>query len=273
MGKHYTRPGVHGAAQLFSIAKCNEDVETTRRLWITMEGRYIEMLEEKGGNKLLSLDRDCEKLSRKFAQDLENKCASSISIENLLGVVAWKFGKGKPRHALMKHLNANVDDYVQDCSKRAFTRLRVENDDNPSDTKVRDSLNYLCELKGVGPATASAILSLYRPDLYAFMDDEVIECLHEGKRNYTLKTYLDINTKCVELADILGEGWSPRRVGRALWTAARVCATGGNISEESRIKPIKTESAKPTEKKVKKDKDPHTQLGTRASPRLKKQKR
>lgn len=55
MGKHYTRPGVHGAAQLFSIANCNEDVETTRRLWITMEGRYIEMLEEKGGNKLLSL--------------------------------------------------------------------------------------------------------------------------------------------------------------------------------------------------------------------------
>jgi len=64
-------------------------------------------------------------------------------------------------------------------------------------------------------------LSLYRPDLFAFMDDEVLEGF-VGERKYTLKAYLDMNEECLACARRLGDGWTPRRVGTALWTAARL---------------------------------------------------
>ena len=70
------------------------------------------------------------------------------------------------------------------------------------------------------PAASSAILSFFRPDLFVFMDDEVIECLYDGKREYNLKVYGEINTKCKSIATQLGDDWTPRRVGRALWSAA-----------------------------------------------------
>ncbi|KAL7523168.1 hypothetical protein ACHAXR_000051 [Thalassiosira sp. AJA248-18] len=93
-------------------------------------------------------------------------------------------------------------------------------------------MNHLCELRGVGPATASAILCLYRPDIFAFMDDEVIECLYDGKRGYTLKIYLEVNERCREIATELNKArkndgtseWTPCKVGKALWALATMSA-------------------------------------------------
>ncbi|KAL7552611.1 hypothetical protein ACHAWF_015858 [Thalassiosira exigua] len=76
--------------------------------------------------------------------------------------------------------------------------------------------------------------------MFAFMDDEVIECLYDGKRGYTLKIYAEVNDRCREIAAALneagngkgGEGgdassrWTPCRVGKALWTAATLSAVG-----------------------------------------------
>ena len=97
----------------------------------------------------------------------------------------------------------------------------------------------------MGPATASAILCLYRPDAFAFMDDEVIECLYDGKRGYTLKIYAAVNDRCGEIAAELNEAptgggnevdgeagsssekkekWTSFRVGKALWTVATMSA-------------------------------------------------
>ena len=86
----------------------------------------------------------------------------------------------------------------------------------------------------MGPATASAILCLYRPDTFAFMHDEVIECLYNQKRGYTLKIYLAVNDRCREIANELNlaDGsknsteWTPCRVGKTLWTMAAMSASG-----------------------------------------------
>jgi hypothetical protein len=77
------------------------------------------------------------------------------------------------------------------------------------------------------------------------MDDEVIECLYDGKRGYTLKIYLEVNDRCREIASQLnmarkerkddsegssssssssGGGWTPCKVGKALWTVAMMSA-------------------------------------------------
>lgn len=205
----YTRPGVAAAARLAALGS-----KSQASLWEQIDARHGEMLKEKGGAKLVKLNKFCDDLS----QRLHEESSPTISKDELLQLVEWKFAKGKPRYALNNLLKSNQPATVEKCATLAFSQSQEGN--------IRGAMDYLCELRGVGPATASALLSLHRDDLFAFMDDEVIECLYEGKRGYTMKIYLDVNEKCTDIADTLGDDWTPRRVGRALWTAARASASG-----------------------------------------------
>jgi len=120
---------------------------------------------------------------------------------------------------------------VIQASSLAFTHAHKDD--------AKGAIDAFCKLKGVGPATASALLCLYKPDMFAFMDDEIIECLYEGTRGYTVKIYLDVNQKCCELAKALNKIekekkklWTPCRVGKTLWTAARIAATCATKEED-----------------------------------------
>lgn len=253
--RSYTRPGVEASTRLAETLLHNPS-----SIWEKIEERYDDMLMFKGGAILTSHDRNCDELGRLLVgkdgknggkrttnddnnedeDDSTKGIKSCITSSELYQVVEWKFAKGKPRHALWKFLKANTEQTVKSCSRRAFAKVRhpssvnTNNDDNDEDEDdiddegddIKSAINELTNLKGVGPATASAILSLYRPDLFAFMDDEIIECLYLSKRGYTLKIYLEVNSKCREIARTLGRGWNGRRVGRALWTAAQLCCKG-----------------------------------------------
>jgi Holliday junction resolvasome RuvABC DNA-binding subunit len=91
-------------------------------------------------------------------------------------------------------------------------------------------MDELCNLKGVGPATASAILSVFHPNLFVFMDDELIEALYDGKRGYTFKIYEVVNEKCEEICKKLNQEsekvWNRCEVGKVLWTVAALKALG-----------------------------------------------
>lgn len=205
---HYTRQGVEASARLVSI----EDPS----IWGRIEEQYASMISEKGGDTLSGLDNWCENLGKKLRETEEDRCISS---DDLTEIVQWKFAKGKSRPGLWKHLRANTPSDVKRHSSSSF--VKADKGD------VRGAIEDMSNLKGVGPATASAVLSFYKPEVFLFMDDEVIECLNNAPRKYTLTIYLILNDKCVEIANKLGEDWTPRRVGRAIWTAARVEATGG----------------------------------------------
>lgn len=221
----YTRPGVEASVRLYKAAN-------QTNLWRKIEAKYHDMLviKKKGDKELLDLDSQCDELGNKWRSMIEqkNKKGSGKKHENsedqafitcgeLYTVMKWKFSKGKSR-PLWKHINSNSEETVRECSMASFSHVSGNNSD------INEALKEMSKLKGVGPASSSAILSLFRPDLFVFMDDEVIECLHEGKRDYSLKIYLEINEKCQNLAESLGEGWNVRRVGKALWTAAIISA-------------------------------------------------
>ncbi|KAF9174233.1 hypothetical protein BGX20_000465 [Mortierella sp. AD010] len=82
----------------------------------------------------------------------------------------------------------------------------------------------MAELKGVGPATASAILCAGAPDSVPFMADETMDSVPGlGTIAYTIPYYLKFATKVIEKADELkGKGSksvnSPHLVEKALWT-------------------------------------------------------
>jgi hypothetical protein len=153
------------------------------------------------------------------------------------------FKVGKNRIYNLKHLNANTDTSIQECSRLAIAaarKLQIDeciNEDGSLSAAGRKSiqevLSHLVELKGVGPATASAIITLVRPDLFCYLYDEVIDCF-ESKRDYTVSVYLRVNSRCLELAKRIG-GWTPARVAKSIWMAARILAlTGEDLTEEQK---------------------------------------
>lgn len=213
----YTRPGVEAAVRLSKLVD-------QPRVWTSIEAKYSNMLvvKKKGNDELLKLDETCEELGNKWRamtskENGRHECKAFITCEELYQVMKWKFAKGKSR-PLWKYINSNSEEAVKKCSSLAFSKI-MENEKN-----INEAIKEMSNLKGVGPAGSSAILSLFKPDLFVFMDDEVIECLHTGKREYNMKVYNIINDKCNMIASKLGDGWTPRRVGRALWSAATVSA-------------------------------------------------
>ncbi|CAM9621401.1 unnamed protein product [Choristocarpus tenellus] len=88
------------------------------------------------------------------------------------------------------------------------------------------------KLKGVGPATASAVLAAYC-GACPFMADEVIDAvMGTGQRKYTIGEYLQVQQALSEKAlELGGDPWDAERVGKALWACAMVSRY--NLSEKS----------------------------------------
>jgi hypothetical protein len=142
-------------------------------------------------------------------------------------------------------LHSNSDDDVQKCSTNAIIKAQAipsDEIDKLDDDHIKEAVEELTELKGVGPATASAILRLVRPDAFCYMYDEVIDCFLP-KRTYTLSVYLKINKRCWDIANKMS-GWNTARVARALWVAARICAAGEEDHTLS-VSPTKRETDTP----------------------------
>ncbi|KAL7479368.1 hypothetical protein ACHAW6_005100 [Cyclotella cf. meneghiniana] len=227
--RKYTRPGVEAAARLLALPRSSS---TDENRWNVAFTFYESMLRAKGGTKLVQLDEMRNTIAREWKSVGDRACLTKDQLIEV--IIKWKFAKGKPRNALMPLLQSNSTKSVQDFSMRALEYASVSRCTNESDASkdninaVSSAINELCNLKGVGPATASAILTMHRPDLFAFMDDEVIECLYEGKRGYTLKIYQEINARCIEIAEELnstnGGEWTPCKVGQVLWTVATMKA-------------------------------------------------
>ena len=151
-------------------------------------------------------------------------------------VVVWKHTVGKNRIYNVKYLNANADEYVRKHSRQAIalansirTKDCLESDGSlNADGKkaISDAIGELGKLKGVGPATASAVLTLVRPDLFCYLYDEVIDCF-EPQRDYKISNYLRVNSRCLQIAKTLGGSWTSSRVAKTIWTAARFLAANG----------------------------------------------
>jgi len=202
------RPGVAAGKRL---AKC-----TDTKTWSLVEAQYGEIVTHIDGLK--DIDNEYRSLGRLLSK---NKSKAFITKEELFAVVKWKFSVGKPRHALMKHLRSNTEACVREHSTAAIAKAR-----GAAETKMeltKKALEDIINLKGVGPATASAILSLVQPEIFAYMYDEVIECFLP-KRTYTLSTYITLNNNCLKIAKTLGNEWTASRVATVLWVAARANA-------------------------------------------------
>jgi len=169
-------------------------------------------------------------LTERQAKDKDKACW--LTKDELVQVMQWKLTRGKMR-PLMNLVRSNDPATVQRISKAAFAAAQTGD--------ISGAITTLSgpELKGIGPATASAVLAAYRPELFPFMADEptVIVLGEEGgggKLKYNLAEYLaylkTVIKKCKEINSsrkgkkgevAAGGALTPEEIGRALWCVSR----------------------------------------------------
>jgi hypothetical protein len=89
---------------------------------------------------------------------------------------------GKSRPTLAKLVASNTDDTIAEATKEAFDHHASNPDDVAGTLKLLSA-----PLKGVGPATASLILSVHDPETIIFFSDEAYRWLVTGGKNVSLK--------------------------------------------------------------------------------------
>ncbi|XP_059459530.1 uncharacterized protein LOC132189061 isoform X1 [Corylus avellana] len=136
-----------------------------------------------------------------------------ITTAELSKLMQWKLTRGKWRPRLLDFVSSLDEAAVNSASSKAFKSL----------PDVSKAVSELTVLKGVGPATASAVLAAYAPDLAPFMSDEAMEAALGNSKDYSLKQYLlladKLQTKAKELSSEC-DSFSPSDVERALWSSA-----------------------------------------------------
>ncbi|KAL8798696.1 MAG: hypothetical protein Q9200_007718 [Gallowayella weberi] len=137
-------------------------------------------------------------------------------------LVEWKLKFGTYRPSLAKLVASNPVEDVQKTTSSAFSLMS----DDPDPSKA---ISTLSKLKGIGPATASLLLSCYDPETIPFFSDELFQWLHlqpdvknsntkkrkskgndddgnsNRKINYTAKEYASIFEKTTALRQRLSQ--------------------------------------------------------------------
>ncbi|EEC44970.1 predicted protein [Phaeodactylum tricornutum CCAP 1055/1] len=199
------RPGVAAAVRLQQKLTA-ADIS----LWERVESQFADA----GGSVTKALETGADSICQG---------ATYLTKSQLLKLVEWKFSVGKPRHALKKYLASNSEQDVNKWTRSGIAK--AHNALSTNELSVKEALQEVIKLQGVGPATASALLCRTNPAAFCYMYDQVIDAF-EPKRDYSLAVYLRVNRECSRIAQTLGEKWTSARVARVLWVAAKVLAGG-----------------------------------------------
>lgn len=150
-------------------------------------------------------------------QRFEKKSNCWLTKDELVLLMDWKLAKGVFRPSLPKLIKSNPPDQVEEITKAGFTMFldytkEIKNAEHfwkdgseerrkQYKSNIRSTFKKICELKGVGPATASLILSLLcKINKYLvppFFSDEsfmyyVIDPFRpDTKIKYSVKEYVD----------------------------------------------------------------------------------
>ncbi|UYV60441.1 hypothetical protein LAZ67_1001168 [Cordylochernes scorpioides] len=137
-----------------------------------------------------------------------------ITHEELVQITKWRLMRSKFRPRLLDLVKINSERVVIQLSKKALKKM----------PNFSSAIVALTNLKGVGPATASAVLAAGSPEHAPYMTEESMLSTPglEGL-DFTVETYMTYVNKIKECTGRLNsqdpEGqWNPHKVEQTLWT-------------------------------------------------------
>ena len=185
--------------------------------WRAALDRYPAVIAAQGVRRLPELDRWYrEELPGLIA----GRAPAHVTLEELARATEWKMARGVWRQRNLVLVRGNAAEAVEAASRDALAR-------RPDPLAP---LRLLATLRGVGPATASAIAAAAAPEVYPFFDDLVAAQVPGlGPVDFTLPYYAKYSAALRERARALGGDWTPAMLERALWANAggKAGATGG----------------------------------------------
>ncbi|KAF6837755.1 DUF1479 domain protein [Colletotrichum plurivorum] len=128
-----------------------------------------------------------------FSQDNPKRAMNHDDIKLL---VDWKLRHGKFRPTLMKLVSSNDSSTAEETVKDGIEAYHDASD-------LESALKLLTKLKGIGPATASLLLSVHYPERVLFFSDEAYYWLcNKGQKaslKYNMKEYESLSTEARKL--------------------------------------------------------------------------
>ncbi|XP_072536264.1 uncharacterized protein [Salminus brasiliensis] len=216
-------------------------------VWRGIYGKYWAVVEAKSAGKgkstgkLLALDKWYQE---ELPASILARTEPSLTRPELVKLMEWKLTRGKFRPRLQQLVASNSEEVVLSCTRKAFSLL----------PNVQSAITELSTLKGLGPATASAVLAAGAPGEAAFMADEAVESIADLRPvQYTAKHYSLFLQKMLHKAQQLNtadsnQDWTPHKVELCLWAWAVANQIQPSLLEEF---PQKNSEAKATRGKRK----------------------
>ncbi|KAJ7350623.1 hypothetical protein DFH08DRAFT_861944 [Mycena albidolilacea] len=96
-------------------------------------------------------------------------CSEPVNKAEMTSLMKWKLSRGKSRPTLLALVSSNPETLVLQSTTAALQAVRDAKDDLDG---ALLALPDACKMRGVGAATASALLTLQTPHLLPFMSDE-----------------------------------------------------------------------------------------------------
>ncbi|EQC34998.1 hypothetical protein SDRG_07240 [Saprolegnia diclina VS20] len=185
------------------------------KLWASTDEADWAAIHATYDNVAASLEEPLRSLEAWYRAELPELLITQghITQAQLSKLMQWKLAKGKWRPRLQAFVDALDDAEVQAASTKGFAAV--------NDGNVREAVAAISELKGVGPATASAVLAAYSRSV-AFMGDEALNAMTKaiGARQYTLPHFVRFTEALRARATVLGGAWTPQALQEALWLEA-----------------------------------------------------
>lgn len=151
-------------------------------------------------------------LDRRVRDELPGVIASRepayVTLDDFVLVTRWKMARGVWRARNLALVQGNDEEQVRETSREALAAV----------PDPRIPIAILTKLKGVGPATASAVAAAAAPQSYPFFDELAARQVPSlGPVKFTLPYYLAYAEALRVRAGQLGGEWTPALVERALW--------------------------------------------------------
>ncbi|KAK0747838.1 hypothetical protein B0T21DRAFT_406414 [Apiosordaria backusii] len=130
------------------------------------------------------------------------KKPKQMTIDDAKLLVEWKLRHGKFRPSLLKLISSNEPKTLKETVQEAVAEYQKAKE------HLHRAIDILCQLKGIGPATASLLLAVHAPDNIIFFADEAFYWLEyngsQGPIKYNKNEYYQMALKAQALAKRLG---------------------------------------------------------------------
>ena len=173
--------------------------------WQAALDSYPEVVAAQGVLPLAALD---SWYRTELPKSIVSRITPHVTLAELTRITEWKMHRGVWRAPNLVRVKSNDANLVVHTTTSALAKV-------PHPTAP---VKEIATLDGVGPATASAVLAVVAPDRYPFFDELVAAQIPGiGAVAWTLGYYAKYAAAICARAGLLGAGWTPVMMERALW--------------------------------------------------------